>query len=270
MRPENLKLLKECLKEQLKSDNPAYADMKPVFTQLLNGQLKGMDITDSFKFNNNNCLEKCDGHCCMNLSTMIRMAPADFEAMMRSPFIKHLGFTREQVGSYFLQIMLGGESLIPFAIIRMFSFGGRTMCPFVMHMIKLQEMRFGKPMLKVNGVCALGQENKPVICLLYPLGRAIMSGLNDDTLYFQVSDCPATKTGINVPIKSFVSEYENRDKEKDLYFNKMNNLVQLLKKKHSKAECEKIMEKTIPMVFFDEGSLTEKLQKIEAYLKPFF
>lgn len=129
-----------------------------------------MDENDFFNFDNDACLKRCNGWCC-SYTEIIRVSPVDVDTMLESSAFK--GQERENFVLKNLNIFPGGESLIPMATIKFIEINKNLkICPFSVHFIS----RDGKKTISIKGSCILGQQNKPGICSLFPLGRMKLPG----------------------------------------------------------------------------------------------
>lgn len=220
------------------------------------------DIDDEFHFDPSNCIERCDGHCC-RMVDMVHVSPVDVDFMMELPLLK--GIPRKMVVEQFLDIFLGGRSLVPMATIKFVHDGTSNACPFIVKLVTKTiavNDDLSVKIAKINGVCALGQEFKPSICMLYPLGRLRNNKKgHGEWIYFSMK-CPGTSTGKTIKIRDYIGSYMEKADENSEYQTVMIEMVNMLKEKHGTRDVEKIMTGLLLYLYMENGKTRDKVKKI--------
>ena len=122
---------------------------------------------------------------------------------------------------------------------------------------------------EAQGVCGLGQNSKPAICLLYPLGRiSFYEEIEGERAIFIRRECPATKTGIKVSITDFIGDYEERSKLNLYFIKNFIKIVERVSKLILDEETKKdLIGKMIYHIYTAEESIKEKIVKCYSLLK---
>lgn len=137
----------------------------------------GMD--DYFEFN---CI-KC-GNCCRDRHDIL-LQPHDLYRIA-----KHLKMSIPEVIKKYCEVYIGPDSKIP--LVRALPKPYNNVCPFLR-----------------KGICSVHQA-KPVVCALFPLGRA--TAPNGDMLYFsQPVNCSAER--IKVKVKDWIELFNLKETE---------------------------------------------------------
>ena len=151
-----------------------------------------------FYFDNFRCLTHCNGYCCFN--TTVRVTPIEIRRTLKSPLmqpiLKEMG--KEQFVFTHFDLFLGGTSKVPMGTIK----NKGKPCPFLNRAIKVIVDEDKKDVdLKLGGVCGLEQMNKPIPCMLYPLGRLFLPKNKGTQKLSEImfnmgkrEDCPAVNT----------------------------------------------------------------------------
>lgn len=223
-----------------------------------------LDENDSFNFDNSCCTTKCDGHCC-NVVDIVRISPVDVDNIMKSGCFKMQ--TRESVVKKTLDVFLGYTSKIPMATIRFLTLPGTSikLCPFSI-IIAHQDPRQSET--NFNGICMLGQANKPTICMLYPLGRmkedntaSMNSALDSEWIYFSMQ-CEGTKTSKQVKIKDFIGNINEKNAINDDYIKTMDVFIEKLKENGSDDKgINDMMLRMASIFYYVDESTQSKLEK---------
>jgi Fe-S-cluster containining protein len=122
--------------------------MDPRMLQIMeNYENHALKLDDSFKFKCRGC-----GKCCKHREDIL-LTPRDLYNIA-----KELGRTNEYVIDRYCEIYIGGSSRIP--IVRLKAVGLEKVCPFLL-----------------NKRCVV-HKVKPVVCALFPLGRAVSDPAN--------------------------------------------------------------------------------------------
>lgn len=264
--------LRNILKENAFGDNKDFRDL---VEKAVRQPYRIMDENDEFCFNPDKCVTDCDGRCCMVID-MVRVTPVDVDYMMNSPVIQKTGMTRKEMVEKTLDVMLGHVSRVPLSVIRMVSFnkpevGQLRLCPF-MRVVQKISVDLGKNGIKLEdsgrgGVCMLGQEYKPTICMLYPLGRFTSIHMDDDedvdTIYVRL-DCEGTKTAKKTNVKEWIGDYEEKDDINKRYINVMSTLINRLNDEVGDPRfTDFIMQKMAALFYYQEGDTKSKLNTVE-------
>jgi hypothetical protein len=162
--------------------------------------------------------------------------------------------------------MLGSESLLPMAIIRFVMVGKRaSICPFCAILANNKQK-------KIQGICIIGQYNKPPACYLFPLGRFV--AINQDTkkedpeqsMYF-IQKCPATNTTKTVPVREYIERFSRRNDESSEYYTTISAVIVRLRSKHLPDELiKRLMSMMASVLFGADGKTMDKLKKIDEQL----
>lgn len=236
-------------------------DFEELVKGMANNPEKILDEDDSFHFDNNICTSSCDGHCCMG-TDIVRVSPTDVDYMMKSPFLK--GKDRSIVVKECLDIFLGHQSRAPMAKIKFVTAPGTKLklCPFSAILLKAS----GKKIEKFNNFCLLGQEYKPAICMLFPLGRTKsfneIKQTSSEWIYFSMG-CPGTKTNKEVKIKDFLSNLDQKTKENDEYIKFMMNLIKEMDEKvQHKESVNNVLWMICQILYLSDKPMNEKMEEI--------
>ncbi|MFX1259320.1 MAG: hypothetical protein ACFFAN_15805 [Promethearchaeota archaeon] len=237
-------------------------DLKRTLELTIKDPSRLIDENDSFNFDNNICITRCDGHCCFDID-LVRVSPIDVEYMLKSPFFKD--FSRKQIVEQYIDLFLGGESLIPMAIVRMNEVDGINICPFIAIAKKIEIKNSEIKDKGIGGICLLRQKYKPTICLLYPLGRihTVNPTTNNKSIAFIVQDCEGTKTDKKVCVRNHIADYIEKSKINDNYVREMSKIVDRLKNTfHQQETIRLILIKFLFYLYFGENELHLKLNTI--------
>jgi len=251
------------------NENP---DFKMFLKRIVASPKDLLDESDAFSFDNDACLTRCNGHCCSG-TDLIRITPVDVDYIMKSGLMK--GQTRAQVVKKTLDVFLGGTSRIPMATIRFLYLPGTPLrvCPFSSMIVKFFG---GKNELK--GICALGQKNKPTICMLFPLGRlkldmdenkeqqapidAMNKIIDSKWIYFSMN-CDGTKTAKKVLVKDFVGNIDEKNAINEAYTKTMSTIIEKLRAEGNEGKIDEIMKTMMMIFFYGEETTEEKLAKLK-------
>ena len=230
-------------------------DFRDFITLILENPTKMLDEDDFFEFDDSKCVSQCSGECCS--SEIIRISPIDVDYLMRSEFVKENKLTREVIVNQFLDIYLGPNSLIPTALIKKLSFFGRSLCPF---------MRFGDFINApgIGGVCSLGQELRPNVCKLTPLGRAkipLDSG-EEIIFYYLGNTCAATESSIRISVSDHLGDYLERTAVYSEYLEFMSGIVENLSILDSESLRMTVLESFLAFLFLGKSNTSKKLETI--------
>lgn len=258
-RKKTLKLLSE-LREQFDDSNP---DFQIVINEAIEDPTKIIDEEDFFHFDGNRCISNCDGHCCYTID-MVRISPVDVDYMMKSLAFK--GKTRKDVVMNYLDVFLGSKSMIPMAIIQMQPFLDITICPFSRFAKKI-EVDFNQiKEIGFENICILGQEFKPTICMLYPLGRIGITNkkINEQDSIFIKMDCEATRTKKKIQVRQFIKNYKAKTLIDSIYQKKMFDIIERLKSTFKSDKLVRnILEMFLGYIFIEEGEILDKMEFIK-------
>ncbi len=210
------------------------------------------DINDEFPFDNNICITKCDGRCCLEAHP-IRITPIDVDWMMKSDFVKKQKLTRKEFVERYLDIYIGPNSGIPIAIINAYK---DIICPF---------LGYHSSDNHTGLICQLGQEYKPTICMLFPLGRFTIIDDNKEMI-FTLMECPATETNHMVKIKDHIGNYIEKSNINIEYVSKMIKLRDIMCSKYNKEFIEIVMNFFMKYFYIEDGDTSDKLKSLDIFI----
>jgi hypothetical protein len=256
----------EAIKEMLDEGSfGSNEDFRRVLERAASSPLSVLCIDDEVSFDGDKCITECGGRCCFE-TELVRVTPVDAEYLSRSPELSNL--SRAEIVDRYIQTFLGGDSLIPMGMLKKVRVGQYTICPFIDLRIreKYREEKVEKKML--GGICSVGQEYKPAICILYPLGRIEMpegiEGLDEKSFFIlSAPDCPAVRTGVRVPVREFVEPYRKRKAEMDIYRGRVIRAVTRLRREAGRSRAEELLGGLLDYFFKSEDPISEKADRLE-------
>jgi len=139
-----------------------------------------MKEDDTFNFDCKIC-----GNCCRNREEPIMLAGYDIFKMSRALSLEPVKFISKYTEWY-----VGSNSNLPVVILKPRYTGG---CPLLR-----------------NGKCQV-QENKPIVCALYPLGRMFIAGEEENFGYFQQPFSCGFKNGKEHTLKEWLDKFKIRE-----------------------------------------------------------
>lgn len=257
------------LRKLLKDGNfDGNADFKRLIKTAIRQPFRIMNEDDDFCFDPERCITECDGRCCMEIDC-VRVTPTDVDYMMKSPTLR--GNSRKDVVNHTLKIMLGSSSRIPMAIIKSQhipdeKFRMLHICPF-MRAAHRFTVNVGLDELEINdsgigGICMLGQQYKPSICMLYPMGRITsldLENIEEERIYVRM-DCEGTKTAKKMNVADWVANYEEKFAVKKRYVRVMADFIQRLQEEIEDADLiEGALIQLAAYFYYDELPTEKKL-----------
>jgi hypothetical protein len=211
---------------------PDFVKKNPDIVEVINEMRENPDaiifMDDTVAFDNDICLTGCNGECCFG-GILIRLTLPDLLRIFNSEGIR--GRYASDEGKHdFLSLFsffLGGESLVPMAIIK---FNEHDACPFMGIALKLFDDGTNNVKRNVGGICTIGQRDKPIPCMLYPLGRVGFPPKDDlPEFVFFSRKCPATITDKRVRVEDLAGSLQERTAENAEYDRHLTSIVKTLK-----------------------------------------
>jgi len=272
-------------------------DMKKSMEAVANDPEKVLFEDDLFNFDGSRCITNCDGNCCIGVD-MVRVTPIDIEVMFESDAVKEMGWSWNEFVTIFFDIFSGDKSKIPMGIIKFIKEKNFCACPFLIPVKKFiiegeaelrklhQELLIGtndkkrrkaiEKRTKVGGVCVLGQNNKPSICMLAPLGRFFhrneenlgkTSKIEDMIEFYAITqDCACTDTTKTIKVKDFLKGFKEYNVRKQKYYDSSLEVVKKINKTFDSPLIRNIMYDFFCSIMFSEGKTEEKIEAFSKFV----
>ena len=264
--PDLAALKQRCLndlREDLdKADFGVNKDFKELLQSMVNNPAKVLTIDDEINFDNEICLTLCNGKCCSNVH-LVRISPVEVDAILESDGYKSVDqfqFVKDN-----FRIFLGQESLIPMATIKFRKRGKTTTCPFLREVKKEaygidNEARVRRLYVGTQGLCSIQQDKKPIVCMLFPLGRVDIP--KENTALFYCRDCPGTHTAKKIKIRDIAGGYEELHRKREEYHEAMQTIIKDLRSVLSDQILKEVLHTIMLVLFLGDGTTQEKMKEI--------
>lgn len=167
-------------------------DRNQFLKKIMNEEMKGLTHEDTFEFSCNIC-----GNCCKNRQDIL-LSSYDVYRMS-----KYLNITPFELIDKYCDRYIGGDSKLPLASIRFKKIDNLgkpyTVCPFLKHKDGLLK-------------CTV-HDAKPVVCAVFPLGRAIKVNDGKRAIAYYVQDVCCGGEKSSQTVKQWLESFSILDSE---------------------------------------------------------